>query len=138
MTFKGGVYEALIDLQQLLNSQEILLKAYEEDYKTKMKQRSPLASQSETMCNTQRKFVEKLYSLNEMLADDILKMAHSLGDVEAKIFIYKWALGYDNKKIMELSGISKSSYFRYIDSINEVLEDDERYKNLDRIFRIKD
>lgn len=138
MTFKGCTYETILELHTLIMANETLLKALEKDLQRKRMMRDVDVASTETRVNLQRNFVKELHRLEEGLVDDVDKIAYSLSDLEAQIFLRKFVIGKSAQEIMSELMISQSSYYRSWALINEKLKDNDHFQELTEVLKNED
>jgi DNA-directed RNA polymerase specialized sigma24 family protein len=130
MTYKGCEYETILELHTLIMANETLLGALEKELQRKRMIRDVDLASTETRTNLQRNFVKELKRLEEDLVDKIDKIAFSLSDLEAQIFLRNFVIGMSPNCIMKELSISSSSYYRNLSLINEKLKDNDDFKSL--------
>jgi DNA-directed RNA polymerase specialized sigma24 family protein len=109
---------------------ETLLNALEKELQRKRMIRDVDLASTETRTNLQRNFVKELKRLEEDLVDKVDKIAFSLSDIEAQIFLRNFVIGMSPQEIMAELNISSSAYYRYLSLINERIKDNDDFKNL--------
>ena len=130
MTYKGCSYETILELHTLIMTNETLLCALEKDLQRKRMIRDVDLSNTETRVNLQRNFVKELKRLEEDLVEKVDKIAFSLTDLEAQIFLRNFVIGMSPQDIINELCISSSVYYRNLSLINEKIKDNEDFKNL--------
>lgn len=130
MTFKGVKYETILEIWQLITTNEYLLKCRELELEHMRKVRSPDLNQSEIKVNLTRNFVQALHDLQDDLVCKIDQLSESLSDIETQIFLKKFIVGETNEKIMDELSISSSNLYRHYDNIHLQLENTTHGKEL--------
>lgn len=130
MTYKGCQYETILELHTLIMTNETLLCALEKDLQRKRMMRDIDVANTETRVNLQRNFIKELKRLEEDLVEKIDKIAYSLSDTEAQIFIMKFVIGKSPQDIMNDLIITQPTYYRNVAMINEKLKDSETFKQV--------
>jgi DNA-directed RNA polymerase specialized sigma subunit len=130
MTYKGCEYETILELHTLIMTNETLLCALEKDLTRKRMIRDVDLANTETRVNLQRNFVKELKRLEEDLVEKVDKIAFSLNDIEAQIFLRNFVIGMSPQDIINELCISQATYYRNLALINEKIKDDEDFKSL--------
>lgn len=138
MTYKGCEYETILELHTLIMVNETLLCALEKDLLRKRMIRDVDLASSETKVNIQRNFIKELKRLEADLVDKVDKIAFSLSDIEAQIFLRKFVIGMPPQDIMSELNISHSFYYKNLALINEKLKDNEDFNNLTETLKIEE
>lgn len=138
MTYKGCTYETILELHTLIMANETLLQALEKDLQRKRMMRDVDVASTETRVNLQRNFIKELHRLEEDLVEKVDKIAYSLTDLEAQIFLRKFVIGKSVQEIMNELMISQSSYYRSWALINEKLKDNNDFKILTETLKNED
>lgn len=137
MTFKGSTYETMLELHTLIMASETLLGALEKDLQRKRMLRDVDLASAETRLNLQRNFLKELHRLEEDLVDKVDKIAFSLSDIEAQIFLRKFVIGKTPQDIMNELSISQPTYYRNVALMNEKLRNNKDFKELTETLKIE-
>ena len=138
MTYKGCQYETLLELHTLILINKTYLEALEKELVRKRMMRDINLAEAETKVNLQRNFIKELTYLEESLVDKIDRIAFSLNDIEAQIFLKKFVIGKEAQDIQNELNIRHSAYYRYIAMINEKLKNNADFAELSEALRIKE
>ena len=78
----------------------------------------------------QKNFIKELHRLEADLVEKIDKIAFSLNDLEAQVFMKKFVVGMDSVEIQDEMKISSTTYYRLLSTIDEKLKDNKDFKIL--------
>lgn len=137
MTFKGGKYEALLDIWQMLTTNKYLLEIYKKELQYKRLKKDLDVSACEVKVKLQENFVNEIANLQEEVVNKVELLSSRLSDIETQIFLKKFIIGQDNKIIMEELGISQATLYRHYDNIKEQLDGTVHGKELLEIMNLK-
>lgn len=137
MTFKGGKYEALLDIWQMLTANKYLLEVYKKELQYKRLKKDLDISSCEVKVQLQENFVREISNLQEEVVNKVELLANNLSDIETQIFLKKFIIGQDNKIIMNELGISQATLYRYFDNIKEQLDGTSHGKELLEVMNLK-
>lgn len=131
MTFKGEMYEQIIDMELLyresLAYRDSLKAAYNNYIKTKD---FKTAQHYANILDMQVNFIKNLREIADNYMKEIDKLTLLIGDIEQQIFRSKFILGLSNQQIMDKLAISQATLYRYYDNIDEQLKGCTKYENL--------
>lgn len=136
MTFKGCTYETILELHTLIMANETMLTALEKDLQRRRMSRDVDIATAETRVNLQKNFLKELHRLEEDLVEKIDKIAYSLSDLEAQLFLKKFVVGLDKVSIQNDMRISQSNYYRIVAEIEEKLKYDENFKEITKALKL--
>lgn len=137
MTFKGGKYEALLDIWQMLTVNKQLLELYKKELQYKILKKDVDIASCEVKVQLQENFVREIGNLQEEVVNKVELLATTLSDIETQIFLKKFIIGQDNKVIMEELEISQATLYRHFDNIQEQLEGTSHGQELLEVMNIK-
>jgi hypothetical protein len=137
MTFKGGKYEALLDIWQMLTANKYLLEVYKKELQYKRLKKDLDISSCEVKVQLQENFVREISNLQEEVVNKVELLANNLSDIETQIFLKKFIIGQDNKIIMNELGISQATLYRYFDNIKEQLDGTSHGTELLEVMNLK-
>lgn len=137
MTFKSCKYESILELHSLIMTNETLLTALEKDLARKRMMRDVGVASAETRVNLQKNFIKELHRLEGDLVEKIDKIAYSLNDMEAQIFLRKFVIGMGATDIMKELNISSSNYYRFTALIEEKIKDNKDFDKLTETLKIE-
>jgi DNA-directed RNA polymerase specialized sigma24 family protein len=135
MTFKGCTYETVLELHTLIMANESLLTALEKDLQRRRMIRDVDLASAETRVNLQKNFIKELHRLEADLVEKIDKIAYSLSDLEAQLFLKKFIIGLDTTDIQDQMKISSSTYYRLMTQIENKLSDNKDFDGITRTLK---
>ena len=92
MTFKGGKYEALLDIWQLLTVNKQLLELYRKELQYKILKKDVDIASCEVKVQLQENFVREIGLLQEEVVNKVELLATTLSDIETQIFLKKFII----------------------------------------------
>lgn len=137
MTYKGCQYETILELHTLIMVNEKYLEALEKELVRKRMMRDINLAEAETKVNLQRNFIKELIRLEEDLVDKVDRIAYSLNDIEAQVFLRRFVIGKAPRDIKDELNICHSVFYRSVATIEEKLKNNATFNELLEALKIE-
>ena len=130
MTYKGATYESIIDIKRLIIVEEAKLDTLKIKQKYLRLKNDPEKNSVRIEINLQENFIKELQQLLDNLLNKIEFLSSSMDNVEVAVFIAKFVNGDTNQEIIDNLTISQTTLYRYLEKIEEKLNETSFGKEL--------
>ena len=130
MTYKGATYESIIDIKRLIIVEEAKLDTLKIKQKYLRLRNDPEKNSVRIEINLQENFIKELQQLLDNLLNKIEFLSSSMDNVEVAVFIAKFVNGDTNQEIIDNLTISQTTLYRYLEKIEEKLNETSFGKEL--------